>query len=46
MLQVSQRTVQRAIVHGGLKARKVGRGWCVRERDFWEWWEMGQTGDG
>jgi excisionase family DNA binding protein len=45
MLQVSQRTIQRAIVHGGLKARKVGRGWRVRERDLWEWWEAGQTKD-
>jgi excisionase family DNA binding protein len=43
LLQISPRTVQRAIRRGELKAHRVGRIYRVNDQDLREWWEKIRT---
>jgi excisionase family DNA binding protein len=44
ILQISQRTVQRAIREGHLRAHRVGRIYRVNAEDLRVWWDALQTG--
>jgi excisionase family DNA binding protein len=44
ILKTSQRTVQRLIRLGQLKAHRVGRGYRVREQDLKTWFEQTHIG--
>jgi excisionase family DNA binding protein len=43
LLQISPRTVQRAIRQGELKASRVGRIYRVADQDLREWWDKLRT---
>jgi excisionase family DNA binding protein len=43
LLQLSPRTVQRAIRQGQLKATRFGRVYRVTDQDLREWWEKMRT---
>jgi excisionase family DNA binding protein len=45
MLQISQRTVQRAIREGHLRAHRVGRIYRVNAEDLRVWWDALRTGE-
>jgi excisionase family DNA binding protein len=43
LLQISQRTVQRAISKGELKAHRIGRIYRVADKDLQVWWNQLRT---